>query len=56
MSDHTIVNLRDGEDQAPKFGFSEAQESRFPWRDLHSASDSSGIAVPYRKRLARRGS
>ncbi len=34
MSDYTVVNLRDAEDQAPKFGFSETQEARFPYRDL----------------------
>ena len=38
MSDHMIVNLRDVEDQAPKFGFSELQEARFPWRDLGASS------------------
>jgi mannose-6-phosphate isomerase-like protein (cupin superfamily) len=29
MSDHTIVNLREVEDMAPKFGLSDALESRF---------------------------
>ena len=42
MSDHTIVNLRDAEDHAPKFGFSEVQEARFPWREL--GADSTGLA------------
>jgi mannose-6-phosphate isomerase-like protein (cupin superfamily) len=31
---HTIKNLRDSEDMAPKFGFDAVQEARFPWRDL----------------------
>src|SRR5919204_1492560 len=38
MADYAIVSLRDVEDQAAKFGFSEVQESRFPWRDLGAAS------------------
>ncbi len=42
MSDHTIVNLRDVEDHAPRFGFSEVQEARFPWREL--GADSTGLA------------
>jgi quercetin dioxygenase-like cupin family protein len=29
MSDHTIVNLREVEDMAPKFGLSDGLESRF---------------------------
>jgi mannose-6-phosphate isomerase-like protein (cupin superfamily) len=32
--DYTIKNLREVEDQAPKFGFDGVQESRFPYRDL----------------------
>jgi mannose-6-phosphate isomerase-like protein (cupin superfamily) len=31
---YTIKNLRDVEDSAPKFGFSELQEARFAWREL----------------------
>jgi mannose-6-phosphate isomerase-like protein (cupin superfamily) len=31
---YTIKNLRDVEDMAPKHGFGETQEARFPWRDL----------------------
>ncbi len=34
--DYTIKNLRDVEDQAPKFGFEEVQEARFPYRDLEA--------------------
>ena len=34
MSDYTIKNLRDVEDSAVKFGFSETQEARFPRQDL----------------------
>lgn len=33
---YAIKNLRDVEDFAPKFGFSEVQESRFPREDLNS--------------------
>ena len=33
--DYTIRNLRDVEDSAAKFGFSELQESRFPREDLN---------------------
>jgi mannose-6-phosphate isomerase-like protein (cupin superfamily) len=33
---YTIKNLRDVEDQAPKFGFAEVQEARFPREDLQS--------------------
>ena len=32
--DYTIKNLREVEDHAPKFGFAEVQEARFPYRDL----------------------
>jgi mannose-6-phosphate isomerase-like protein (cupin superfamily) len=32
--DYSIKNLRDIEDMAPKFGFSEVQEARFPREDL----------------------
>ena len=32
--DYAIKNLRDVEDVAPKFGFSEVQEARFPREDL----------------------
>jgi mannose-6-phosphate isomerase-like protein (cupin superfamily) len=31
---HTIKNLRDIDDMAPKFGFEAVQEARFAWRDL----------------------
>ncbi len=43
MSDHTIVNLLEVEDQAPGFGFSEVQEARFPWRDLEAESTGLGF-------------
>jgi mannose-6-phosphate isomerase-like protein (cupin superfamily) len=32
----TIKNLREVEDMAPRFGFSEVQEARFPREDLNS--------------------
>jgi mannose-6-phosphate isomerase-like protein (cupin superfamily) len=38
MTDYTIVNLREVEDHAPKSGFSEVQEARFPGRDLGATS------------------
>jgi quercetin dioxygenase-like cupin family protein len=31
---YTIKNLRDVADMAPRFGFDQVQEARFPWRDL----------------------
>jgi mannose-6-phosphate isomerase-like protein (cupin superfamily) len=31
---YTVKNLREVEDQAPRFGFEEVQEARFPYRDL----------------------
>jgi mannose-6-phosphate isomerase-like protein (cupin superfamily) len=34
MSTYSIKNLREVEDSAPKFGFSEMQEARFPREDL----------------------
>src|SRR4051794_33211503 len=34
VMNHTIKNLRDAEDMAPKFGFAEVQSARFPYRDL----------------------
>jgi mannose-6-phosphate isomerase-like protein (cupin superfamily) len=40
--DYAIMNLRDVEDQAPKFGFSEVQEARFPREDL--GSETIGLA------------
>jgi mannose-6-phosphate isomerase-like protein (cupin superfamily) len=33
---YTIKNLRDVEDVAPRFGFDQVQEARFPYRDLDS--------------------
>lgn len=33
---YTIKNLREVEDMAPKFGFAEVQEARFPREDLES--------------------
>jgi hypothetical protein len=34
MSDYTIVNLREAEDMAPKFGLAPEVEARFPKREL----------------------
>ncbi len=34
--DYTIRNLHETEDLAPKFGFSETQEARFPREDLNA--------------------
>jgi mannose-6-phosphate isomerase-like protein (cupin superfamily) len=39
---HTIKNLRDVEDMAPKFGFDAVQEARFCWRDLDA--EKTGLA------------
>src|SRR5260370_8218264 len=33
---YTIKNLREVEDVAPRFGFEEVQEARFPQKDLNS--------------------
>lgn len=38
MGDYSIVNLREVEDQAAKFGFAEVQEARFPRQDLSAAT------------------
>src|ERR671939_362233 len=38
MADYTIVNLSEAEDHAPRFGFAERQEARFPWRELGATS------------------
>lgn len=40
---YTIFNLRESEDMAAKHGFGEAQEARFPWRDLDA--ESTGVAL-----------
>lgn len=40
---HTIKNLRDVEDSAPKFGFGERQEARFCREDLDAAA--TGVAL-----------
>jgi mannose-6-phosphate isomerase-like protein (cupin superfamily) len=42
MSSYSIMNLREAEDQAPKFGFSESQEARFPYREL--GAEATGFA------------
>jgi mannose-6-phosphate isomerase-like protein (cupin superfamily) len=39
---HTIKNLREVEDMAPKFGFDAVQEARFCWRDLDA--EKTGLA------------
>jgi quercetin dioxygenase-like cupin family protein len=49
---HTIKNLRDVEDIAPKFGFDSVQESRFAWRDLQAQD--TGLAY-YRMKPGQRG-
>jgi quercetin dioxygenase-like cupin family protein len=49
---HTIKNLRDVEDIAPKFGFDSVQESRFAWRDLQAQD--TGLAY-YRMKPSQRG-
>jgi mannose-6-phosphate isomerase-like protein (cupin superfamily) len=40
---YTIFNLRESEDMAAKHGLGEAQEARFPWRDLDA--ESTGVAL-----------
>jgi mannose-6-phosphate isomerase-like protein (cupin superfamily) len=40
---HTIKNLRESEDMAPKFGFDAVQEARFAWRDLDA--EQTGLAL-----------
>ena len=40
--DYTIKNLHEVEDQAPKFGFDQVQEARFPYRDLEA--EATGMA------------
>lgn len=40
--DYAIKNLREVEDVAPKFGFSEVQEARFPREDL--SAETIGLA------------
>lgn len=49
--DYAIKNLRDVEDQAPKFGFSEVQEARFPREDL--GAETIGLAF-HRVRAGKR--
>jgi mannose-6-phosphate isomerase-like protein (cupin superfamily) len=39
---HTIKNLREVDDMAPKFGFDAVQEARFCWRDLDA--EQTGLA------------
>ncbi|HWH92984.1 MAG TPA: cupin domain-containing protein [Baekduia sp.] len=39
---HTIKNLHDVADMAPKFGFEAVQEARFAWRDLDA--EKTGLA------------
>ena len=40
---YTIKNLRDSEDFAPKFGFDQVQEARFPSRDLGAEATGLGF-------------
>lgn len=49
--DYVIKNLCDVEDMAPKFGFSEVQEARFPREDLNA--ETIGLAF-HRVRAGRR--
>jgi mannose-6-phosphate isomerase-like protein (cupin superfamily) len=49
--DYAIKNLREVEDVAPKFGFSEVQEARFPREDL--SAETIGLAF-HRVRAGRR--
>jgi mannose-6-phosphate isomerase-like protein (cupin superfamily) len=53
---YTIKNLRQCEDHAPKFGYGEIQEARFPWRDLDA--EQTGLAFhvvkPRQRGLAHR--
>ena len=49
--DYAVKNLREVEDVAPKFGFSEVQEARFPREDLNS--ETIGLAF-HRVRAGRR--
>src|SRR5438067_12063100 len=49
--DYAIKNLREVEDSAPKFGFSEVQEARFPREDL--SAETIGLAF-HRVRAGRR--
>lgn len=53
MTSYTIKNLRDAEDHAPKFGYEQVQEARFPWRDL-DAQDT-GLAFHHVKPGQRQG-
>ena len=39
---YTIKNLREVEDVAPRFGFDQIQEARFPWRVLEA--EQTGLA------------
>ena len=43
MSDYTIINVRDVEDAAPGFGFSDTMEARFATRELGGSTV--GIAL-----------
>ena len=42
MADFTIKNLREAEDMAERFGYSEKQEARFPREDL--GAEATGLA------------
>jgi mannose-6-phosphate isomerase-like protein (cupin superfamily) len=43
MSRYTVTNLRELEDQAPKFGMPEGMEARFAYRDLQS--EQTGVSL-----------
>lgn len=50
---YTIKNLREVEDQAPKFGVGETQEARFPREDL--GAETIGLAFHHVKAGKRQG-
>jgi mannose-6-phosphate isomerase-like protein (cupin superfamily) len=43
MAEYTIFNLREAEDMAAKHGYGDAQEARFPWRDLDA--ETTGVSL-----------
>jgi mannose-6-phosphate isomerase-like protein (cupin superfamily) len=45
VSDYSIKNLREAEDQAAKFGFGEMQEARFPREDVGAEATGLGYIV-----------
>jgi mannose-6-phosphate isomerase-like protein (cupin superfamily) len=45
VSDYSIKNLREAEDQAAKFGFGDKQEARFPREELEAEATGLGYIV-----------